>query len=370
MSSRRYGDVFRTHVLGYPSVMLAGPDDVKFVLASRSELFKPTYPRSKMTLIGPSALFFHEGDYHMRLRKLVQASLLPDSIRSIVADVEAVAISVLASWSHGNVVHVFSEMKQYTFNVGITSILGILEDSCREELRRNYSIIEKGYNSFPNKFSGTLYSNALMFLLQHARKRLGSILSKLIAERREKGEAKNDRMGNLLRYRSENGEGLSDEEIADNVIGVLFAAQDTTASVLTWLLKYLHDNSQVLESVRAEQMAIHEENDGGQKGVMWGQTKKMPLTSRVRAHNVILETLRKASILSFTFRDAVADVEYKELYITNSEFFPNPQKFDPSIFKVAPRPNTFLPFGTGIHSCPGNEFAKLEMLVLVHHLDK
>lgn len=89
-----------------------------------------------------------------------------------------------------------------------------------------------------------------------------------------------------------------------------------------------------------------------------------------------------ASIISFTFREAVADVEYKGFLIPKGwkvmplfrnihhspEYFQDPQKFDPSRFKVSPRPNTFLPFGSGVHACPGNELAKLEMLVLLHRL--
>ncbi|KAJ0099490.1 hypothetical protein Patl1_22253 [Pistacia atlantica] len=50
------------------------------------------------------------------------------------------------------------------------------------------------------------------------------------------------------------------------------------------------------------------------------------------------------------------------------EIFPDPEKFDPSRFEVSPKPNTFMPFGNGTHSCPGNELAKLEILVLLHHL--
>jgi (+)-abscisic acid 8'-hydroxylase len=57
-------------------------------------------------------------------------------------------------------------------------------------------------------------------------------------------------LGHLLNYKDEKGEMLTDEEIADNVIGVLFAAQDTTASVLTWILKYLHDDQKLLEAIK------------------------------------------------------------------------------------------------------------------------
>jgi (+)-abscisic acid 8'-hydroxylase len=69
-------------------------------------------------------------------------------------------------------------------------------------------------------------------------------------ERRQKGESKSDLLGTLMDNKDENGCNLSDQQIADNVIGVLFAAQDTTASVLTWILKYLHDYPKVLDLVK------------------------------------------------------------------------------------------------------------------------
>lgn len=57
-------------------------------------------------------------------------------------------------------------------------------------------------------------------------------------------------MGDLLNFQNEKGQNLSEDQISDNIIGVLFAAQDTTASVLTWILKYLHDNQNILEAVK------------------------------------------------------------------------------------------------------------------------
>lgn len=57
-------------------------------------------------------------------------------------------------------------------------------------------------------------------------------------------------LGDLLNYKDEKGQTLNDDQIADNVIGVLFAAQDTTASVLTWILKYLHDDQKLLEAIK------------------------------------------------------------------------------------------------------------------------
>ncbi|QHO16081.1 hypothetical protein HN51_031466 [Arachis hypogaea] len=370
---KRYGEIFKTHILGCPCVMLASPEGARFVLVTHAHLFKPTYPKSKEKLIGPSALFFHQGHYHTLIRKLVQNSLSPDTIRRLIPDIETEVVSSLESWvSAGDVVNAFQEMKKFSFNVGILSVFGNLEGNYRDQLKENYSIVEKGYNSFPTMIRGTSYSKALL-----ARKRIREIISEIISKRKEQRLMEKDLLGHMLNYRDEKGKTLTDEQIADNVIGVLFAAQDTTASVLTWILKYLHDDQKLLEAIKAEQMAVYEATKQGKMPLTWGQTRNMPFT-----HRVILESLRMASIISFTFREAVVDVEYKGYLIPkgwkvmplfrnihhNPEFHPAPHNFDPSRFEMAPKPNTFMPFGNGVHSCPGNELAKLNMLILIHHL--
>ena len=107
---KRYGEIFKTHLLGCPCVMLASPEAARFVLVTQAHLFKPTYPRSKERMIGPSALFFHQGDYHLRLRKLVQGALGPDALRALIPEIEAAVRSTLASWD-GHVRSTFHAMK-------------------------------------------------------------------------------------------------------------------------------------------------------------------------------------------------------------------------------------------------------------------
>ncbi|CAI0558296.1 unnamed protein product [Linum tenue] len=59
---KRHGEIFKTHILGCPCVMLASPEAARFVLVTQAHLFRPTYPKSKERLIGPAALFFHQGE--------------------------------------------------------------------------------------------------------------------------------------------------------------------------------------------------------------------------------------------------------------------------------------------------------------------
>ncbi|GKV32907.1 hypothetical protein SLEP1_g41473 [Rubroshorea leprosula] len=369
---KRYGDVFKTHILGCPCVLVTSPKAIREVLVSQADLFKPTYPPSKEKMIGPEAIFFHQGAYHARLKKLVLASFLPSAIRGLVSEIEHLVLRILPAWDN-TTINTLHEMKRYAFDVAMISVFGGKQDLDMEGIKCLYHRLEKGYNSMPWNLPGTPFHKAMK-----ARTLLNLKLRKLIKERRESRKQGGGLLGVMLSAGDNDKiDQLSDSQIADNIIGVIFAAHDTTASALTWVFKYLHDNGDLLEAVTREQEGIQRKLIEENRRLTWDDTKHMPLTSRV-----IQETLRRASILSFTFREAVKDVEFEGFFIPKgwkvlplfrsihhcADFFPNPEKFDPSRFETPPKPNTYMPFGTGVHSCPGSELAKLEMLVLLHHL--
>ncbi|KAF6137828.1 hypothetical protein GIB67_040536 [Kingdonia uniflora] len=365
-----HGDIFKTHILGCPSVMVSTPELTKDVLVNRAHLFKPTYPLTKETLIGPKALFFHQGDYHAKLKKLVQASFVPNVLKASVCDIERIVRGILPSLEN-KTINTLKEMKRFAFDVAMLSVFGRTYDVEIEGIKELYHIMEGGYNSMPFKLPGTPFKKAVK-----ARELLNGTMRRVIDKRREGNGYGAGLLGKLLESQ-DMSKMLSDSQVADNVIGVIFAAHDTTASVLTWILKYLHDSAEVLNAVTVEQEKIRRRLIEDDRDLSWEDFKNMQLTNQV-----IQETLRTSSIISFTFREAVEDVELEGFLIPkgwkvlplfraihhSEEIYPEHEKFNPSRFEAQPRPNTYLPFGTGGHSCPGSELAKLEMLVLLHHL--
>jgi len=109
---RRYGDIFKTHILGCPCVMISSPEAARMVLVSKAHLFKPTYPPSKERMIGPEALFFHQGPYHSTLKRLVQSSFMPSALRPTVSHIELLVLQTLSSWTSQKSINTLEYMKR------------------------------------------------------------------------------------------------------------------------------------------------------------------------------------------------------------------------------------------------------------------
>ncbi|GMN24114.1 hypothetical protein TIFTF001_000413 [Ficus carica] len=185
--------------------MISSPEAARIVLVSRAHLFRPTYPPSKEKIIGPEALFFHQGAYHSRVKKLVQASFLPSALRGSVSEIENIVLRLLATWKDTSI-NTLQEMKKFAFDVAVISVFGNKPDIEMEGIKH------------------------------------------------------------------------------------------------LWLIGC----TRFLENVDREQEGIRSKLLEENRGLTWEDTRRMPLTSRV-----FQETLRRASILSFTFREAVEDVEFE-----------------------------------------------------------
>lgn len=118
----RYGDIFKTHILGCPCVMISSPEATRTVLVTQAHLFKPTYPPSKEKMIGPEALFFQQGAYHSMLKKMVQASFLPSTIKNSVSLVDQIVQKMVPSWTN-RTINTLEEMKKVHYIIITHSFL-------------------------------------------------------------------------------------------------------------------------------------------------------------------------------------------------------------------------------------------------------
>ncbi|XP_002317588.2 cytochrome P450 716B1 [Populus trichocarpa] len=174
-----------------------------------------------------------------------------------------------------------------------------------------------------------------------------------------------------------NGEEMTEKEIVDNVILVLTAGHDTSAILITFLIRDLSMEPSIYAVVLQEHEEIAKSKSKGEL-LTWEDLGKMKYTWKVA-----LEALRMFPPIFGGFRKAVKDIEYDGYIIPegwqifwtmnmthmDDSIFTEPSKFDPTRFdnQASIPPYSFIGFGAGPRMCPGYEFAKTEALVTIQY---
>ncbi|KAI5071163.1 hypothetical protein GOP47_0013414 [Adiantum capillus-veneris] len=376
-----YGDVFKTHLFGYPSIVVAGPESARFVMVDQASSFRQRGLPTIEKLLGRSFFGYQHEKVHANFRKILHGPLLPESLERSIPIVEAIAIDILKHWD-GKTVNTLEEAKKYVFKVAMEFVIGAAPQHEKEELTRACEHLIRGVSSLPINVPGTNYYKAL----KESRKKACALLDKIMSFRSlqdgNMGSVLNnngggDILGLMMTLEDENGCKLKVEEIYDNVLTFLYAAYDPSAAALCWMIKILTEHSDLLAEVRAEHEMISGKKSYDENIKWYDIKEQMQLTIRV-----IKETLRIANVVEFSYREALEEVPYKGMvfpkgwrvivahaaYQMNSKYFPRPEEFDSSRFRVQPKLFTFTPFGSGPHACMGRELLHLQLLVFIHHL--
>ncbi|KAI5062993.1 hypothetical protein GOP47_0021540 [Adiantum capillus-veneris] len=280
------------------------------------------------------------------------------------------------NWHGRSEVKAFPLLKRFMFGIACELLMSRYNRQEQEMLEEPFSTMVHGQMQLPIRLPGTRYSKAIT-----AANLLHSQFQLWIEERkRDLASGKglpDDMLSCLLTYVRENGRPLSDEDIKDNILLMLFAGHDTSTLVTALALRYLALNPDIFDAVYRENKEILEEK-GHDKPLSWADIQKMKLSWRV-----VQETLRLQPPSQGSFRKVIQTFEYNGFRIPNAwklywsvnsthrnaKYFEEPDKFDPSRFEGAgPAPYTFVPFGGGARMCPGNEFARMVIMVLLHHI--
>ncbi|KAL6843264.1 hypothetical protein ACP4OV_026977 [Aristida adscensionis] len=369
-----YGPVFRLSMFNRPTAILVGAPANKFIFSSTA--VTPISNASMARMVGHRTIRDVSGEEHRRLRAMVVQFLRPDTIKRRVATMDdEVRRHLDAVWRGRDTVAVMPSMKTLTFDVMCTVFFGLSPDgdsAVRRVLATDFQLLVRGILAVPLDLPFTTFHKCLT-----ASQRGRRIVAGIIEERRAKlasGKisAADDVVNHML------AEGLPDEETIDNIMFLMIAAHDTTASLLTFLLRHLEANQDAYAKVADEQAEVARGKAPGE-ALTWEDLGRMRYTWAAA-----LETLRLVPPLFSVLRETTADVEYGGYRIPKGwqviqpmsptqwdpAIFPEPQRFEPARFQNASAvpPFCFIPFGGGARVCPGVDFAKVETLVAVHYI--
>uniref|UniRef100_A0A0D6QVB0 Cytochrome P450 n=1 Tax=Araucaria cunninghamii TaxID=56994 RepID=A0A0D6QVB0_ARACU len=373
------GDIFKTSLFGHPTAVLYSPAGNRFLFSNENKLVQNSWPDSLARLFGNS-LLSKVGDDAKVIRKMLLNFLRPEALQKFVSRVDSIVNHHLRTHWFGNPqIKAFPLLKRCLFSVACSLFLSLEEETQQAELYHHFIDLLNGMLRLPFDFPGTLYRKARIGS-NHIRRMLQTVI-----DRRRKDLAsgavseEQDLLSFLLCNADERGNRLADDDIKDNIMLLLMAGHDTSVITVTLLIKYLALNPACYHQVLQEQLQISQEIEGREEQVMrWDDLKKMKYS-----WSAAQETLRLHPPAGGTWRKAIVDISYggftipkgwKLFWTTNSthrkeEYFKDPHIFEPSRFEGdGPSAYTFVPFGGGPRMCPGNEFARMVILVLVHNI--
>nr|AMZ03379.1 cytochrome P450 CYP716D20 [Plectranthus barbatus] len=371
-------EVFKTSLLGNPTVVLCGVAGNKFLFSNENKLVGIWWPASVRGLLG-DCLSTTPGAEGMVMRKMVSYFVSPDAFSKLyIQTIDIVSRQHLRTyWQGKEELKVFPAVKLYTFELACRLFMSVEEAEQIKKLAALFNIFLGGIISMAVDIPGTRFYKA-----KRATVKIKKELHAIVRQRREALEQKTavpsqDLLSHLLSFPDENGKFMSEEVIVNNVLMLLFAGHDTSSSSITFLIRSLAQHPQIYDEVVREQEKIAAAKREGEY-LQWEDIQKMKYS-----WNVVCEILRLWPPVVGAFREALVDIKYGGYDIPkgwkfywnslstqkDEKLFGKSEELDPSRFEGGgPAPYSFVPFGGGPRMCLGKEFARLEMLTFLHNI--
>jgi cytochrome P450 len=360
--SQRYGDVFSCHVPIYgPMVVVADSRLAKQVFTTSPDVLGNIQPNLSR-LLGSGSVFGLEREDHRQRRRLLAPPFHGKSIKNYETIIEEETLREIANWPQGTPIATLPSTMRITLNAILRAVFGA-EGAELDELRRiipPWVTLGSRLASLP-KPPGAYLRYTPWRRLAEWRARYDAIVDKLIDD--EHGDPyfddRTDVLALMLRSTYEDGSAMSREDIGDELLTLLAAGHETTASALAWTFERISRHPGVLTALAAE--AATDDNELRQATILETQRSRTVIDAIGRHVYAPVYELGEWSVP----QDHTIIVSILRLH-NDPELFPNPQRFDPQRF-VGTKPPSFawIPYGGGTRRCVGAVFANVEMDVVL-----
>lgn len=377
---QRYGDIYIATFANLPTqVLVSHPQAIQEIFTADPKLFlSGTHNQISLPLVGPNSLILLDGNPHIQQRKLLMPSFHGERMKAYGQTMRNIVKQVLNRQKIGDVFLARSMMQEISLQVILHTIFGLTEGE-------RYQKIQQALTEMLDSFNNPLSASFLFFkFLQRdlgpwtpwgnflrKREQLDQLLYQEISDRKTQSDPSGeDILSLLLSARDEAGEPMTDVELRDELMTMLFAGHETTASALAWALYWIHSLPEVREKLLEEINSIDIENAD------FTTISRLPYLSAVCS-----ETLRIYPIAFFTLpRTLQAPMQLMGyelpagmtlsvcIYLTHQrpDLYPEPKKFKPERFLERQfSAYEYLPFGGGNRRCLGLAFALFEMKLVL-----
>jgi len=368
----RFGKKFTLQLPGAPPfVMLADPDEVKQVFTSPPDVLHPGEGAQVLEpVVGRNSVLLLDEDAHMAQRKLMLPAFHGERMERLTELMEEVTAEEVAALPQGVPIALHPHTQDLTLKIILRAVFGLDPgarfDALRERLQAMLEFGDRPISLVPPKPDSTLTK-----LLERVgpfakfvrmQEEVDEILFALIAERRGAGGERDDVLAMLLEARHEDGSPMSDQEVRDELLTLLVAGHETTATTLAWAFERLVREPAVLAR-------LVEAVDAGEDDYVTATIQETLRDRPVLPNAAPRLVVQQVTVGDWTYEPGAALVPNAYLIHHDPAIYPDPHAFRPERFlEKSPGTYTWIPFGGGRRRCLGASFAMLEMQVVIDAL--
>jgi cytochrome P450 len=367
---RRYGPVFKSRVLGRPTVFLGSREGAEAFYDAENISRDDAHPYPIVDLFGGANMEMYDGDRHRALKAITRSAFGPDALAAYLPDMERLVGARLSRWSAATEFSATAELRKLAIEVICLNLLGLEPGPRTDRICRDYGLVLRGIVSVPLGIPGTQYGRA-----RAARDRLLATIRRLVDARR--AEPTGDGLSRILASRAPDGRKCTDDEAVLEVHHVVMAGFIVYALMAEALRRMAEDRAL---AERCAQEVRQLEPAGGP--LCLGSLHQLVVSTQV-----VNETKRLVPLVPLAFGRARRSFScegylvpegwrvYLALSLRNHDpaVWSAPERFDPGRF--APEraehnrhPLAFIPQGAGPptgHQCLGLEYSTVLTLVFL-----
>ncbi|MCP6760150.1 MAG: cytochrome P450 [Fischerella sp. CENA71] len=378
---QKYGDIFYTPPFSIfpPMIVISNIQAIQEIFTADSQLFKSGVGNEIVRpIVGGNSLILLDGNRHLQQRKLLMPPFHGERMRAYGHTIFDIAQQVMSTWTAKDSFVARPCMQEISLTVILRTVFG-LQDG--ERYQQIHQILTKMLDSFNSPWSASvLFFKALQrdwgawspwgnYLRQ--KQRLDELVYQEIRERKNQPELLGeDILSLLISARDADGQPMTDEELRDELMTMLFVGHETTANALAWALYWVHYLPEVREKLLQELNSIE-----------FASAEPMAIAQLPYLNAVCCETLRIYPVVFFTFTRILQTpmqlMGYELpagtmlspcIYLIHQrpDIYPEPKQFKPERFLERQfSPYEYLPFGGGNRRCLGMAFAMFEMKLVL-----
>ena len=366
----RFGKTFTINLVAQgPFVMISDPADLKALFTASPDVLHPGEGAAILEpIVGPTSILLLDGERHLSQRKLVLPAFHGNRMEALRGVIAEVADREIAEWPHDAAQPLHPHLQQLTLAVIMRAVFGLDRDDPRLETlsAKLTDMLEFGISPLsllpPLQRDDRPFGPYKRFV--ETREAADREIYGLIAERRAAGDAAegDDVLSTLLLAEHEDGEPMSDSEVRDELLTLLVAGHETTATELAWCFERLVRTPDVLGKLVAE---IDAGRDEYVTATIRETLRRRPVLLIAQPRKVV----EPFELGDYTYEPGVHLAPNAYLVQHDPEIYPDPYAFRPERFmEEDPGTYTWIPFGGGRRRCIGASFAQLEMAIVLRAL--